>query len=125
MFKRDPNSLANKYYRSLKFAFSGIRKVFLSERNFRFHTLAAILVISCGAIVGLSIAEWLFIAVAIGIVVTAEAFNSAIEKLVDMVSPEKNDKAGWVKDVAAGATLLASITAAVIGLIIFIPYLLR
>lgn len=123
MFKRNPNALANQYYRSLKYAFSGIKKVFISERNFRFHTLAAILVISCGAIVKLALTEWLFIVVAIGIVITAEAFNSAIEKLVDMFTPEKNEKAGWIKDVSAAATLLAAITAATIGLIVFVPYL--
>lgn len=123
MFKRDPNSLANKYARSFKYAFSGIAKVFLSERNFRFHTLAALLVISCGFIFNLSTVEWLFVITAIGMVIVAEAFNSAIEKLVDLVSPEKNSKAGWVKDVAAGATLLATIVAIVIGLLVFVPYL--
>jgi diacylglycerol kinase (ATP) len=123
MFKNEPNSLFNKYVRSFKYAFSGIVKVFLSERNFRFHSLAAILVICFGFLFNISITEWLFIATAIGMVVVAEAFNSAIEKLVDMVSPEKNENAGWVKDVAAGATLLATIIAVVIGLLVFIPYL--
>ena len=123
MFKRDKNSLANKYARSFKYAFSGIAKVFLSERNFRFHTLAAVLVVSLGFIFKITITDWLFTITAIGMVVVAEAFNSAIEKLVDLVSPEKNQKAGWVKDVAAGATLLATIIAIAIGLIVFIPYL--
>lgn len=123
MFKRNPNSLANKYAQSFKYAFSGIAKVFLSEKNFRFHTLAAILVVCSGFIVNLTRVEWLFVITAIGMVIVAEAFNSAIEKLVDLVSLEKNDLAGWVKDVAAGATLLATIIAVIIGLIVFAPYL--
>lgn len=124
MFKIDPNSLANKYIRSFKYAFSGIAKVFLSERNFRFHSMAAILVVSLGFIFNITLIEWLFTITAIGMVIVAETFNSAIEKLVDLVSPEKNEKAGWVKDVAAGATLLATIIAVVIGLVVFIPYML-
>ncbi len=123
MFKRDPNSLASKYIRSFGYAFSGIKKVFLAERNFRFHTLAAILVVSLGFILNITITEWLFVVLAIGLVITAEALNTAIEKLVDMVSPQKNTNAGWIKDVAAGAVLLASICALVIGLLVFVPYL--
>lgn len=123
MFKIDPNSLASKYIRSFKYAFSGIAKVFMSERNFRFHSMAAVLVVSLGFIFNITLVEWLFIVTAIGMVIVAEAFNSAIEKLVDLVSPEKNPKAGWVKDVAAGATLLATIIAIAIGLLIFAPYL--
>lgn len=123
MFKRDPNSLFNKYVQSFGYAFSGIKKVFLAERNFRFHTLAAILVVSLGFILHITITEWLFVVLATGIVITTEALNTAIEKLVDMVSPKKNTNAGWIKDVAAGAVLLASICAFVIGLLVFVPYL--
>lgn len=123
MFKRDPNSLFSKYVQSFGYAFSGIKKVFLAERNFRFHSLAAILVVSLGFTLNITQTEWLFVVLAIGMVITAEALNTAIEKLVDLVSPEKNTKAGWVKDVAAGAVLLASICAFVIGLLVFVPYL--
>jgi diacylglycerol kinase (ATP) len=122
MFKRDPNSLASKYIRSFGYAFSGIKKVFFAERNFRFHSLAAILVISVGFLLNISQTDWAILALTIGAVLTAEAFNSAIEKLVDMVSPQKQPQAGWVKDVAAGAVLLISVAAAVVGLIIFTPY---
>lgn len=123
MFKRDSNSLFSRYVQSFGYAFSGIKKVFISERNFRFHSLAAILVVSLGFVLNITHTEWLFVILAIGLVITAEALNTAIEKLVDLVSPEKNTKAGWVKDVAAGAVLLASICAFVIGLLVFVPYL--
>ncbi len=62
------------------------------------------------------------IVVAIGFVFAAELFNSAIEGLTDVVSPEHDKRAGLVKDMAAGAVLIAAITALIIGLIIFIPY---
>lgn len=123
MFKRDPNSLFSKYIQSFGYAFSGIKKVFLAERNFRFHSLAAVLVVSLGFILNITTTEWLFVVLAIGLVITAEALNTAIEKLVDMVSPEKNTNAGWVKDVSAGAVLLASICALIIGLLVFVPHL--
>lgn len=123
MFKRDPNSLFSKYIQSFGYAFSGIKKVFLAERNFRFHSLAAVLVVSLGFILNITTTEWLFVVLAIGLVITSEALNTAIEKLVDIVSPEKNTKAGWVKDVAAGAVLLASICALIIGLLVFVPHL--
>lgn len=123
MFKRDPNSLFSKYIQSFGYAFSGIKKVFLAERNFRFHNLAAVLVVSLGFILNITTTEWLFVVLAIGLVITSEALNTAIEKLVDMVSPGKNTNAGWVKDVAAGAVLLASICALIIGLLVFVPHL--
>jgi diacylglycerol kinase (ATP) len=58
----------------------------------------------------------------IGTVIAAELFNTAIEKLVDLVSPERHPVAGQVKDIAAGAVLICAVAAAIIGLIIFIPY---
>ena len=61
----------------------------------------------------------------IGVVIAAELFNTAIEKLVDLVSPQQHPVAGQVKDIAAGAVLVCAATAAIIGLIVFIPYLTR
>ena len=58
-------------------------------------------------------------------VIAAELFNTAIEKLVDLVSPQQHPVAGQVKDIAAGAVLVCAATAAIIGLIVFIPYLTR
>ena len=60
----------------------------------------------------------------IGTVIAAELFNSAIERLVDLVSPEWQKVAGEVKDIAAGAVLVTAITAAIVGLIVFLPYIL-
>ena len=68
---------------------------------------------------------WMIIILCIGVVIAAELFNTAIEKLVDLVSPQQHPVAGQVKDIAAGAVLVCAATAAIIGLIVFIPYLTR
>jgi diacylglycerol kinase len=65
--------------------------------------------------------EWALAVFAIGLVLTAELFNTAVESLVDMISPDYSQKAGFTKDVAAGAVLIAAVVSAIIGCIIFIP----
>jgi diacylglycerol kinase (ATP) len=112
-----------KTIHSFRFALLGIKKVFISERNFRFHSIATALVTTAGLYFHITKVEWIYMIIAIGFVVVAEAFNSAIEKLVDMVEPQQHPQAGWIKDVAAGAVLLASITAAIIGVLVFLPYI--
>ena len=83
-------------------------------------TAAAILV---GLIVGLGAAEWLWIVAAIAGVWLAEAFNTAIERLADVVSLERDPRLGSVKDVAAAGVLISAIAAAIIGLLIFYPHI--
>jgi len=106
---------------SFKFAFQGILHMLRGEANARIHLVAAVVVIAAGFLFGLTMTEWLMVIFAIGFVFSAELFNSAIEELVNLVSPGYHEKAGKVKDMAAGAVLVAAITAAVIGIIIFGP----
>ena len=73
-------------------------------------------------VLGITRTEWIMVVMCIGTVIAAELFNTAIEKLVDLVSPERHPVAGRVKDIAAGAVLICAVAAAIIGLIIFIPY---
>ncbi|MDZ7741169.1 MAG: diacylglycerol kinase family protein [Bacteroidota bacterium] len=110
---------------SFRFAFKGIKHLLISQHNTWIHLIIAVLVIIAGFIFGLSNLEWLLICFATGFVFSAEAMNTAIEMLVDKVSPERNREAGLVKDLAAGAVLIAAITAAVIGLIIFLPKIIN
>ena len=110
-------------FKSFKFAFKGLRLAIRDEHNFKVHPFAAALVITLGFYFGITTAEWLWAVVAIAMVMTAELFNSAIEKLVDLVSPGHNHKAGAIKDIAAAAVLIATIAAAIIGVIIFYPYI--
>jgi diacylglycerol kinase len=69
--------------------------------------------------------EWLCVVLSIALVMTAEALNTALEELVDWLSPEKRKEAGKVKDIAAGAVLIASLGALVVGICIFLPKLIK
>jgi len=115
---------ATSRLKSFQYAFNGLASAFRQEHNLWIHTLAAIAAITMGWILNISTGEWMVIILVIGGVFIAELFNSAIESLVDIVSPELNKKAGMVKDMAAGAVLAAALAALVSGLIIFIPKLL-
>ncbi len=91
----------------------------------RLHILSAVAVVVAGFFFGITRVEWCLLAGCIGLVIMAEVFNTAIETLTNLVSPEWHPLAGKAKDLAAGAVLMAAATAAVIGAIIFLPYLLR
>ncbi|WP_251197907.1 diacylglycerol kinase family protein [Anaerotardibacter muris] len=94
------------------------------ERNFRIDMVFALFTIVLGLICSISTLEWLVVLVCFGLVLGGEAFNTAIEHIVDLVSPEYHVLAGKAKDCAAGAVLLFAIAAFVVGCIIFIPKLL-
>ena len=113
-----------KGLRSFKFAGNGIRLLITREHNAWIHCFAAVCVILAGWLIGLSSTEWIAIVFAIGSVLAAEAVNSSIEALADLVSPEYNEAIKRTKDLAAGAVLILAISAAIVGLIIFIPKIL-
>lgn len=106
---------------SFQNAFRGIRMALRSERNMRIHMIFVILVVFFGIVLVISPLEWLICLLCFGLVLGLEMMNTAIENLVDLVSPQKQKMAGRAKDIAAGAVLLSSIVAAIIGLIIFVP----
>ena len=110
--------------KSFRYAFSGIYTLIKIEHNARIHLCVTIGVLFSGFFFELSAAEWINLIFAIGLVFSAEAFNSAIEYLSDLVSPEYHPLVKKAKDVAAAAVLLTAIAAALIGLIIFIPKIL-
>lgn len=113
----------HKRLKSFKFAFNGIRLLITQEHNAWIHCFITICVLFIGSAVGLSTMEWIAIIFAIGTVFAAEAINSSIEALADLVSPDYNEAIKRTKDLAAGAVLLLAISAAAVGLIIFIPKL--
>ena len=108
---------------SFAFAFKGIYYTFRSQRNFRIHAIALCLTVALGLYLGLSALEWCAVVFAIGFVLSAELFNTAIEKLGDKVAGGKQDRlVGTVKDISAGAVLIAAFTALTVGIIVlFIP----
>ena len=106
---------------SFEYAFKGIRSFFFTTHNAWVHLAITVLVIFFAILFQISVVEWIAIIFAIGMVFTAEAFNTAIEEYVDMVQPEYDKKAGNIKDISAGAVLLSAISAAIIGILIFFP----
>jgi diacylglycerol kinase (ATP) len=92
-----------------------------TQANARIHLGISVIVVGAGFYYGLSRGEWCAVVAAIGLVWTAEGLNTAIEAVVDLVSPEYHELAGRAKDLAAGAVLCASIAAGVIGALIFWP----
>lgn len=107
--------------KSFGYALNGLKIVLGSQQNFRIHLVVAFLVIVCGNLIGLSNLEWCVIVITISLVLAMEIINTAIEKLVDFVSPGFHPQAGLVKDIAAAAVLLSAIGAVIVGLIIFLP----
>lgn len=114
-----------KQLRSFGYAYKGIRCCVGKEQNLSFHLIAAALTVVTGFLLDITRTDWMIVILCIGVVITAELFNTAIERLVDLVSPQRQPMAGQVKDIAAGAVLVCATAAAVIGLIVFIPYLTR
>lgn len=112
-----------KQIRSFGYAWHGLYSSIGKEQNLSFHLIATVLVIIAGFLFHITRTEWLVILLCIGMVISAELFNTAIERLVDLVSPQRHPIAGQVKDIAAGAVLVCACIAVIIGLIIFIPYL--
>ncbi len=108
---------------SFGYAFKGIRELVRSQPNARIHVLAAITVVIAGIYLRVGPAEWCLLALSITSVLAAEAFNTAIEYLTDLVSPEHHPLAGKAKDAAAAAVLFTAIGAAAVGLVIFLPKL--
>lgn len=123
MKKSEKFSTRNRF-RSFSFAINGIVSLIKSEHNARIHLIAMVGVVVLGIFFKIDPVEWLFIVVAIGMVFLAELFNTAIERLADVVTPEWDEKIRLIKDYSAGAVLVAAILAAVIGGWIFIPEML-
>ena len=106
---------------SLQFAGRGLCDLVCSEQNARVHLVATLLVCIAGYGLRLSLDDWRWVTAACALVWMAEAMNTAIERLCDHVTPEFHDAIGRVKDLAAGAVLVASIAAALIGVLTLGP----
>lgn len=107
--------------RSFKFAWNGLKLLFVFEHNARIHALAAILVLVLSWVLKISALEWLAVLGAIAMVFIAELVNSSIEKLADVVTQEQNKNIARVKDMAAAAVLVAAIFAVLVFGVIFFP----
>ncbi len=114
---------AKRLGRSFKAAFEGIKATYIREQNIKIHTVMAILVVLFGFLLKISYAEWLVCLVLIGLVLMAEFFNTAVEYVVDLASPNIHPLAKAAKDTASAGVLMMAILAAIVGLVIFVPKL--
>jgi undecaprenol kinase len=110
---------------SFIYAGRGFALLWLTQPNFRLHIAAAICAIALGWSFHISAIEWLILAVTITIVLTAEALNTGLEKVVDFCQPDLHPLARDAKDLSAAAVLVASTGALIVGSIIFVPRLLH
>ncbi len=107
---------------SFRHAFDGLRSAIRTERNMKVHLVMTILVTVCAVIFDLTVTEKAAVFICCGLVIGAELFNTAIETVVDICSPQYSEDAKKTKDTAAAAVLAVSIISAVVGIIVFFPY---
>ncbi len=115
----------NKRIKSFKYAFKGVATLFLTQPNAKIHAFIAVSAIALAFIFQFSLLKWMLLSLTITLVLAAEAFNTAIEFLTDLASPNYHPLAGKAKDVAAAAVLITAIGAAVVGFCLFLPPLLK
>lgn len=118
-----PLSLAARL-RSFVYAGRGVATLLSSQHNAWIHATASVLTVAAAAWLGVSRVEWIALILAMLVVWAAEAFNTALEFLADMASPEFHPLVEKAKDVAAGGVLICAVGAALIGLLVFAPHLL-
>ncbi|AKP65688.1 diacylglycerol kinase family protein [Levilactobacillus koreensis] len=117
----------NRAFRqSLGHAWDGLRALFRYERNFRKHLVVGTLAVIAGAILRLTLNEWLWLVLAIFLVLIAETLNTIVEAVVDLIVGETyHDLAKRAKDIAAGGVLMAAIFAVIVGALVMLPALGR
>jgi len=114
----------NTRVQSFRYAFRGISEMLRTETNARVHAIATIAVVAIGFAFGISRTDWLAITLSITAVWCAEGFNTAIEFVCDVASPDYHPKVEQAKDIAAGAVLIAAAGAVVVGVLVFGRHLL-
>jgi diacylglycerol kinase len=114
-----------KFFNAVVFALQGIKQFISRDRNGKIQIVMGVTAIILGFTVSLSSFQWLLVLFCIGLVISLEMINSAIERYCDLVTTDFHPGIKVIKDVAAGAVLVASIMSLIIGLIIFIPALVQ
>ncbi len=112
-----------QWIKSANFAIEGILHAAKTQKHLRYHFYSAAIVLLLSYVLGVSKTEFLVVSLAVIAVLLAEMFNTAIEAIVDIISPEQSEKARVIKDIAAGAVLITASGAAVIGYIVLFPYI--
>lgn len=119
-FQKD-NTFVTGRFKSIGFAIKGALKLATSEHSVMVQSVLSILLICAGFYFNISNQEWMFQILAMGLVLSIEGLNTAVEKIADFIHPEYHDRIGFIKDIAAGAVFFAAMAAISIGCIIYIP----
>ncbi len=120
-FQKD-NTFITGRFKSVGFAVKGAIKLITTEHSVMVQSSLGVILTITGFIIGLNQTEWLFQTLAIGLVLSIEGLNTAIEKVADFIHPDYHERIGFIKDIAAGSVFFAALTAIIIGLIIYVPH---
>ena len=123
--KEEKTSFITGRRNSFRYAFKGLRSLMSSEPNAWIHLTATVAVLMAGYYVSLSVKEWAVLLVVIGMVWMAEIFNTCIERILDLLCPQEDPRAGNIKDLAAAAVLCTSLIAVVVGCLVFSPHFIN
>lgn len=118
-----PRKLPRRQLLSFKYAFVGLVAALKEEPNLKFHFLAALIAILVSYLLNISVTDWIIVIFLIGFVISVELTNTAIEAVVNAFTDQEHPGAKLAKDISAGAVLIAALTSAVIGIIVFFPYI--
>jgi diacylglycerol kinase (ATP) len=119
-FQKD-NSFFTGRLKSVYYAFNGAIKLITTEHSIMVQFSIAIVMVIAGFYFHITKTEWLFQMLAIGLVMSVEGLNTAVEKVADFIHPDYHERIGFIKDISAGAVVFAALTAIFIGLIIYVP----
>ncbi len=119
-FQKD-NTFFTGRLKSLKFALKGAIKLISTEHSVMVQFSLSIALIIAGFYFNITTTEWMFQTLAIGMVLSIEGLNTAVEKVADFIHPDYSQRIGFIKDIAAGAVFFAAMAAITIGLIIYLP----
>ncbi|HBC05256.1 MAG TPA: diacylglycerol kinase family protein [Aequorivita sp.] len=115
------NSFLGKRLKAFRYALKGAFLLLRNEASIQVQTALAIIMTIAGFYFEITIVEWMFQIFAIGLVLSIEGLNTAVEEIADFVHPDFHNKIGLIKDIAAGAVFFAAVTAIIIGCFIYIP----
>jgi diacylglycerol kinase (ATP) len=119
-FQKD-NTFVTGRLKSVTYAFKGAVKLIRTEHSIMVQFSIGIAVTILGFWMHISASEWMFQTFAIGLVMSVEGLNTAVEKIADFIHPNYSKRIGFIKDIAAGSVFFAALTAIIIGLLIYIP----
>ena len=120
-FEKDEKFFSGRL-KSLKFATLGAYKLITTEHSVISQSIMAIVLIGLGFYFQISRIDWMFQIFAMGLVLSIEGLNTAVEKTADFIHPDYHEKIGFIKDIAAGAVFFAAIASKVIIILIYYPY---